>query len=479
MLLSVPIQAIVISIFLGLYLITIISLVLVVITENRNPLKTIPWVLVLLLVPGLGLLIYFFFGQDNRKQRIISRHTYRRIMNKPKAFGIPSENVCCVPDAYLPLSRLLENSSQATLLYGSKITVYTDGESKYKDLLYEIEQAKYHIHMEYYIFLDDKIGRRLKDALVKKAQEGVSVRIIYDDVGSWKAKNRFFREMKEVGIEVHAFLRVAFPYLTSRVNYRNHRKVVVIDGRVGFMGGMNIADRYVDGVKWGIWRDTHFKIEGKGAHGLQSIFLVDWYVISRKYLKGKSFYAPVEVYDDTMMQMVTSGPIGEHRTLLQGIIFSIANAKKYIYIQTPYFLPTESLNQALITAAMGGIDVRLMLPEKADTIMVNQASHSYLDDMIQAGVKVYMYQPGFLHAKVLVFDDQLTCFGSANMDFRSFEHNFENNAFVYHQPFAKKMKKIFLEDQRHCRRIIPSEWLKRPSRLKMKESIMRLFAPLL
>lgn len=479
MILSVPIQTVLIFVFLGLYLITIIGLVMLVITENRNPLKTIPWVLVLLLVPGLGLFLYFFFGQDNRKQRIISRRTYRRIMNKPKAFGVPPESVCCLPDVYIPLARLLENTSQSTLLYGSRITVYTDGESKFKDLLYEIEQAKHHIHMEYYVFLDDKIGCRVKDALIKKAKEGVSIRIIYDDVGSWKASGRFFREMKSVGIEVYSFLRVAFPYLTSRVNYRNHRKVVVIDGRVGFMGGMNIADRYVDGLKWGTWRDSHFKIEGKGAHGLQSIFLVDWYVISRKYLKGKSFFAPVEVYDDTIMQMVTSGPLGEHRTLLQAIIFCIANAKKYVYIQTPYFLPTDPLNQALITAAMGGLDVRLMLPERADTIMVNNASHSYLDDMIKVGVKVYMYQPGFLHSKLLISDDQVTCIGSANMDFRSFEHNFENNAFVYQEAFALKMKDVFLEDQRACKRIIASEWLNRPSWIRTKESIMRLFAPLL
>lgn len=479
MILFLAIHTIFIAVFLGLYLITIIGLVLLVIAENRNPLKTIPWVLVLLLVPGLGLFLYFFFGQDNRKQKIISRRTYRRIMNKPKAFGFPTENFCCVPDAYIPLASLLENSSQSALLHGSRITAYTDGESKFNDLLYEIEHATHHIHMEYYIFLDDHIGKRVKNALIKKSKEGVSVRVIYDDVGSWKAPKRFFREMKEAGIEVYSFLRVAFPYLTSRVNYRNHRKVVVIDGKVGFMGGMNIADRYIDGVKWGCWRDTHFKIEGKGAHGLQSVFLVDWYVISRKLLRGNAFYAPVENYDDITIQMVTSGPIGEHRTLLQGIIFCIANAKKYIYIQTPYFLPTEGLNQALITAALGNIDVRLMLPEKADTIMVNKASHSYLDDMIQAGVKVYMYQPGFLHSKVLIFDDQVTCFGSANMDFRSFEHNFENNAFVYQEAFAKKMKQIFLDDQKQCKHIIPSEWLQRPSWQKMKESIMRLFSPLL
>ncbi len=478
MLTLIPIQHIMGTILILLYTITILGLVLVIIAENRNPLKTIPWVVVLLLAPGVGLVFYFFFGQDNRKQRVISRRTYKRIMKGAQEGKLP-QDFCVVPETYKPLSRLLSNSNRSSLLYGTQITVYTNGTDKYKALLEEIEKARHHIHIQYYIFNDDTIGNQVKRLLIKKAKEGVEVRVLYDDVGCWNVKNRFFKEMKEAGIEVHAFLRVVFPILTSKVNYRNHRKIVVIDGKVGFMGGMNLADRYAQGTSWGTWRDTHFKFEGKGVHGLQSAFLIDWYVVSKNLLNDKIYYPPVPIYNDNIMQIATSGPVGQWRTLLQATIFMIANAKNYVYIQTPYFLPTEGLNQALQTAALGGVDVRLMLPKRSDTRTVNMASHSFIDEMVKAGVSVYFYKPGFLHAKLVVCDDELTSIGSANMDFRSFEHNFEINAFVYQREFALRMKEVFLNDMLHCEHLTPSRWLKRPHKQRLAESFMRLFSPLL
>lgn len=466
-------------IFIILYSVTILGLVLVIIAENRNPLKTIPWVIVLLLTPGIGLIFYFFFGQDNRKQRIISRRTYKRIMRRPHDGNLP-QDACSVPAPYQPLVTLLANSNQSSLLYGSDMSIYTNGSDKFRDLISEIEKATHHIHLQYYIFCDDKIGNIIKELLIAKAKEGVEVRVLYDDVGCWKVKEKFFKEMQEAGIEVYAFLKVAFPVLTSKVNYRNHRKIVVIDGKVGFMGGMNIADRYEKGTDWGTWRDTHFKITGKGVHGLQAAFLIDWYVVSKQLLNAKIYYPPVPVYsEDNIMQIATSGPVGQWRILLQAYIFMIANAKKYIFIQTPYFLPTEGLNQALQTSALGGIDVRLMLPKRSDTRTANMATHSFIDEMVKAGVKVYFYKPGFLHSKLLVTDDAVTCIGSANMDFRSFEHNFEINAFVYQPAFAKQMRKVFMYDMHHCERLVPTRWLRRPLKQRLAESFMRLFSPLL
>lgn len=475
----IHLQWIVGMIFIILYSITILGLVLVIITENRNPLKTIPWVIVLILAPGVGLLFYFFFGQDNRKQRIISRRTYKRIMKRPQEGKLP-QDACSVPAPYQPLVTLLSNCNQSSLLYGSEISIFTTGADKFSELLGDIEKARHHIHLQYYIFCDDEIGNRVKKLLIGKVREGVEVRVLYDDVGCWNVKDRFFKEMKDAGIEVYAFLKVAFPIFTSKVNYRNHRKIVVIDGEVGFMGGMNIADRYEKGTGWGTWRDSHFKIVGKGVHGLQSSFLIDWYVVSKKLLNGRRYYPAVKVYrDDNIMQIATSGPVGQWRTLLQATIFTIANAKKYIFIQTPYFLPTEGLNQALQTAALGGVDVRLMLPKRSDTHTANMATHSFIDEMVKAGVKVYFYKPGFLHSKLVVTDDSLTCIGSANMDFRSFEHNFEINAFVYQPSFALQMKSVFLHDMHSCERLVPSQWLKRPVKQRIAESFMRLFSPLL
>ena len=479
MLALIHIQWIVGIILIILYCVTILGLVLVIITENRNPLKTIPWVIVLLLAPGIGLLFYFFFGQDNRKQRIISRRTYKRIMKRPQEGKLP-QDACSVPAPYQPLVTLLTNSNQSSLLYGSNITIYTNGADKFHDLLQEIAKATHHIHIQYYIFCDDEVGNKVKKLLIEKAKEGVEVRVLYDDVGCWNVKDKFFKEMSDACIEVHSFLKVAFPVFTSKVNYRNHRKIVVIDGKVGFMGGMNIADRYTKGTSWGTWRDTHFKIIGKGVHGLQAAFLIDWYVVSKKLLNEKIYYPPLPVYsDDNIMQICTSGPVGQWRTLLQAAIFTVANAKKYVFIQTPYFLPTEGLNQALQIAALGGVDVRLMLPKRSDTRTANMATHSFIDEMVKAGVKVYFYKPGFLHSKLMVADDELTCIGSANMDFRSFEHNFEINAFVYQPSFAQQMRKVFLHDMHSCERLVPSRWLKRPLKQRIAESFMRLFSPLL
>lgn len=466
------------TIFILLYSITIIGLSLVIITENRNPLKTIPWVIVLLLAPGVGLIFYFFFGQDNRKQKIISRRTYKRIINRPKTGKLQTDS-CHLPEEYTQLSSLISKNNQSPLLYGSKIDIFTNGKDKFAALIEDLNNAKQYIHLQYYIFCDDKIGNTIKDILIRKAEEGVKVRVLYDDVGCWNVHNNFFKEMKSHGIEIYPFLKVVFPIFTSKVNYRNHRKIVVIDGYIGYIGGMNIADRYTEGSKWGIWRDSHFRIMGKGVHGLQASFLVDWYAMSKQILGDKTLYPKTEVYGDNIMQVVTSGPIGPWRNLLQGIIHIITNAKKYVYIQTPYFLPTESLSQALHIAALSGVDVRLMLPLRSDTRTVNMASRSFLEEMLRAGAKVYFYKPGFLHSKIVISDDFVTCIGSANMDFRSFEHNFEVNAIVYQTSFAKETKKIFLHDQESCERIRISAWLKRPRTKKIQESFMRLFSPLL
>ena len=270
--------------FLVIYTVTILGIVLVIITDNRNPLKTLPWIIVLVFAPVVGLVFYFFFGQNLSKQRIISRRTRKRItMQLEEALddGRPD-----IPDEHLPLARLLAATIHSVPLYGSRITPYTDGKSKMEALLAEIARAKHHIHIQYYIFCDDTTGCRLRDALVAKARQGVEVRILYDDVGCSGVKKSFFEGMRREGIEAFAFLHVKFPLFTSKVNYRNHRKIAVIDGCVGFIGGMNIADRYVRGTEWGSWRDTHFRIEGSGAAGLQASFLSDWSATTKRHIAG-------------------------------------------------------------------------------------------------------------------------------------------------------------------------------------------------
>jgi len=467
-----------ILVFQILYVATAIGTMIVIISENRNPLKTISWVLILLLLPLVGLLIYYFFGEDSRKQRLISHKMYKKL-NRRSIGRKELLETLNPPAEYKGLVNLLNRLKASPLYGGSSITFYSDGVAKFEALFEELEKAKKHIHIQYYIFLDDEIGCKTRDILIRKASEGVEVRLIYDDVGSWKAKRSFFKDMQARGIEVQPFLKVAFKFLTSRVNYRNHRKIVVIDGEVGFVGGMNVADRYIKGVKSGIWRDSHIKVEGKAVAGLQTSFLIDWYSSRKEFLASDTFYPLLENKGSNLIQLVTSGPVGHFKDIHLGILQAIANAKECVYIQTPYFVPTDSLLLFLQMASMRGVDVRLMLPRSSDTTFVHIASMSYLADMLSAKVSVFFFEAGFLHSKLMVIDNSLTITGSANMDVRSFEHNFEIDAFIYDEDTCRKAKEIFYRDMEQSSLLSVEEWEMRSKIDKFKESVMRLFSPLL
>ncbi len=460
-------------IFEFVYVITAIGIVFVVISENRNPLKTISWALLLLLFPIGGIIIYYFFGQNTRRLRIISKRTYK-LLKKRTFDHLIIDDVQNMPSKHLSLVKLLNNSG-AVLLRGSDTHIFTDGQKKFNALIQDLENATHHIHLQYYIFEDDELGTAIKNILMRRASEGIEVRVLYDDVANWKIKNEFYDEMEKTGVEVTSYLKVRFPLFTSKVNYRNHRKIVVIDGKIGYIGGMNIADRYLTPA----WRDTHLRVEGKAVLGMQSAFLIDWCSSGKSLTSDKVYFPNLPIMNENLMQIVTGGPISPWRTLLQATIHIISNAKEYVFIQTPYFLPTEGLLQVMQMAALGGIDVRLMIPARSDVRFVNTAAQSYFDDIMKAGVKIYAMEPAFLHAKVMVSDDFVSVVGSANMDFRSFEHNFEVNAYVYDASFALKIKDTFINDQEKCTLISLKEWRKRPIIRKFKESVTRMFSPLL
>lgn len=460
------------------YLITAIGVIIVIISENRNPLKTITWIMVLIFLPIVGLIIYAFFGQDYTKRRTISQKMYAKIKKRPLG-NISSTEVINYPPNHVELIKLLRNLNQSPLLQGSSVDFFIAGREKFDALFRDIENATEHIHIEYYIWDDDLVGNHLKNALIKKSSEGVKIRMIVDSVGSWKVKRSFYEEFRSAGIEVEEFMKVRFPMFTSHVNYRNHRKIVVIDGKIGYIGGMNIADRYIYGPKWGNWRDTHIRIEGMGVQGLQSVFLIDWFLVSKSLITAREFFPPVKSYGTNLMQIVSSGPYSQAREILQGFMHAIFSSKSSIYMQTPYFIPPEGLNEALISASVRGVDVRLMVPRKSDALFVQLASRSYYKRLMMAGVKVYMYEPGFLHSKLTVIDDTLTIIGSVNIDVRSFEQNLEVEAFIYSKETALRGKEIFLEDQKSSSEIVLREWMKRPIWMRFKESFVRLFTPLL
>ena len=459
------------------YFLLVFSIILVVILDNRNPVKTMAWILFLMFVPFIGIIIYFFFGRSNRKQRLISRRGYMRLSKRPMA-EFQQQTVAHHVNSKFRIMKFFSNVNDALTFDGNHVDIFTDGPSMLYDMIREITQAKDHIHVQFYIFKDDPTGRLLRDLLIDRARQGVKVRVLYDDVGCWKVKREFFEQMMCEGIEAHAFLKVRFPQFTSKVNYRNHRKIVVIDGRVGYIGGMNIAQRYMRGVPWGAWRDTQVKITGRSVYGLQTAFLTDWYAIDRTLLTSAEYFPKMPVCGDSVAQIVTSDPVGEWRDIMQGIMMIITNAKHYLYMQSPYLLPTEPVLVALQTAALSGVDVRIMIPKKADTRFIHEGSLSYINDMLKAGVKIYMYRKGFIHSKLLVSDDEIASVGSTNMDFRSFEHNFEANAFFYDVKTAVRFKHIFINDEKDCMCLTGKVWSRRSWKNKLVESVVRMFAPL-
>ncbi|GHU64241.1 cardiolipin synthase [Bacteroidia bacterium] len=458
-----------------MYILLIAGTVIVVISENRSPIKAIAWLLVLIFVPIVGLIIYYIFGQDTRRMRHISEKKFKEIKELSFKNLIDNRNVKILPE-YANLVNLLNNSNLSPILQGSQVEVITEGSRMFDALLADMEAAKHHIHIEFFIFKNDQTGKIVKDMLMKKAAQGVEVRFIYDKVANWSIPSKFYTEMKQSGVQITSLLKLYFLKFADRLNYRNHRKVVVIDGITAYMGGMNISNNYFINPNW---RDTHLRIQGQGALGLQACFLIDWYSSGEVFLDDKKYFPEAKNYTQNLMQIATGGPYNLYHNLLQATVNVIIGAKKYIYLQTPYFLPTESLFQALQMAALSGVDVRLVVSQKSDSSYVDPAAHSYYADLLEAGMKIYELQGKFMHAKTLVADDMISIVGSANLDFRSFETNFEINCYIYDPQIAKKSKEIFFRDMEDCREIKYKEWIERSKWEKFFESVMCLFAPLM
>ena len=463
------------------YLFVIIATMIKILMDNRQPVKTLLWLLVLCFVPVAGIILYFFFGQNRRKEHLISQRSLDQL-TKRNMLEFAEQRNMRFPEEYRALMRLYANQNMALPFKDNEVEIYTSGYEFFPALLEEIGRARHHIHLLSYIFADDALGNLIADALIDKAGQGVEVRIIYDDVGNWKVRTAFYERMRDAGIDVHAFMPVKFPAFTSKVNYRNHRKLCIVDGRVGFIGGMNIALRYVKGTRRQGWRDTHLKLTGGAVYALQRAFLVDWYFVDRTLITSRKYYPKLNpaAENNCLAQVVTSSPVSPWPEIMQGDVRILLQARRYVYIETPYFLPTEPILFALRTAAVAGVDVRLMVPLRGDSKLMEWASRSYVSEVIEAGVKVYFYQAAFNHSKLLVCDDSLSSCGSTNVDFRSFEHNFESNIFFYDEGMALRMKRMFLKDQADC--ITVAEFLdkwKYPFVKRLWESLVRLLSPLL
>ena len=464
-------------ILFSIYEVIVILAIIHVILDNRQPAKTMAWALVIWFVPFVGIVFYLFFGINTRKERYVSDRTMNMLTKRSMLEFAEQQNLK-LPERYKPLIDLFVNQNLSLPFKDNEVEVCMNGTEFFPSLLRDIAQAKSHIHIDMYIIADDALGLLVADALIDKAREGVEVRLIYDDVGCWNVKHRFFERMREEGIEAVPFMPVHFPQFTSKVNYRNHRKIIVIDGQVGYIGGMNIALRYARES----WRDTMLRVTGGGVYALQRAFLVDWYFVDRSLLSDRKFYpsiADATLSNDTISQVVTSGPVTPYPEIMQGYVRIIMGARRYLYIETPYFLPNESVLFALKTAALGGVDVKVLCPMHSDARFVEWASRSYLREVVEAGVQVSLYKEGFLHSKLLVCDDAIATCGSTNLDFRSFENNFEANIFYYGEDVALKLKEVFLKYMEQS--VLLTSVTSRVSRkivVRLWESLTRMLSPL-
>lgn len=469
------------KVLLLVYLVVVVGTVIKILMDNRQPTKALAWILVLSFVPLLGIILYYFFGQNTRKERLISRRSLEQL-TKRSMLEFAEQRDLELPTEYETLISLFANQNWAMPFKGNRVEAFTNGYEMFLTLLQDIGKAQNHIHIVSYIFADDALGNLLADVLIDKAKNGVEVRVIYDDVGCWNVHISFFERMRDAGIDVQAFMPVRFPAFTSKVNYRNHRKLCIVDGRIGYIGGMNIARRYVQGTPRQQWKDLHLRVEGSVVYAIQRAFLIDWYFVDRTLITNRRYY-PI-VADDfgsgCLAQVVTSSPVMPWPDIMQGYVRILMEAKRYVYMETPYFMPTEPVLFAMRTAALAGVDIRIIVPKHADARLTEWASRSFLSQVLEAGVKVYLYNQGFNHSKMLVSDDALCTCGSTNIDFRSFENNFEANIFFYDADTALKLKNVFLNDLT-CSECVEnySAYLRRPFLQRLWESIIRLFAPLL
>lgn len=468
------------------YMSTVLGVIGTVLSENRNPLKASAWVLIVGFVPVVGLVAYILFGQDQRRLHRINRRIYRQMMRHPLQLALPDSPLQHAGNMehWQQLTALVEQSAHAPLLAVNNIEVFTEGEAMYVRLLQDIAKAKHHIHIEAYVFETGEWLDRLTSALVCKRREGVDVRLIYDYLGSYSVDKEYWQRLQSMGLQVYSFLPVKLPLLSSTVNYRNHRKLIIIDGTVGYVGGMNFADKYVYGNELGRWRDTHFRLMGDAVSSLQGTFLLDWYVVSRRVITSEAFFPRGGPRGEgaiarEALQFVLGGPIDDQPNIEQAFVRLVYSARSSIKIQTPYFLPTETLHRALISAALSGVEVEVMLPERNDSRVTSYAISSYISSLLEVGIKVYWYMPGFLHSKLMLVDGTVSAIGSANLDFRSFEHNFEIMGLLYHEAFTRELEQIFELDKQRCRLLGLDEWQQRSKLQRLGESVMRLFSPLL
>lgn len=472
------------------YLVILILVCVRIIYDTRSNTKTLAYLLLTIFIPIAGMIFYFSFGVNYRKRKIYTK----KLFTDAAMAGVLNEKIISrsrhtlqqsnIARTNRELAYMLAKDTGSALTSGNDVKLLVNGEKKFPEVMKALEAAREHIHIEYYIYEDGEIGRAIEEVLIRKAQEGVTVRFIYDAFGSRSIRKKLVPRLKAAGVQAFPFYEILFIAFANRLNYRNHRKIIIVDATVAFVGGINVSDRYINREKPKLfWRDTHLRIEGPGVQYLQYLFLCDWNFCSGEQLgPDKSFFPDPETLPakgEKVVQIAASGPDSDTPTVLFSLLQAINLAAREVLISTPYFIPGESLMDALVVASLGGVKVKLLVPGASDSKVVDAAARSYYGELLNAGVEIYLYRKGFLHAKTLVADRTLAVVGTANMDYRSFDLNFEVNAIVYDSALAGELADIFYEDIKDAEQITAAEWNARPVYRQLIEKTARLISPLL
>ncbi|MVZ60848.1 cardiolipin synthase [Sphingobacterium humi] len=466
-----------------------IAVIITILIENRNPTKTMSWVMVIVFLPVVGIILYYLFGQKFSKVKKLKRINKEQSLRLKKEFQRLEplmrwsiQNIQSKIGDFSRVFSYLKNERLSSPTLNNDVTLLVNGEEKFQHFLESLTAATHSIHMEYYIFDVDEIGTKVLDILEAKANAGVKVRLIVDSFGSPGLVRHMRRRRKETKIEFQAFLPVTFTSLANS-NYRNHRKIAVIDGYIAYVGGINISDRYINPNRFGLyWRDTSVKIVGNAGTMFQISFWNSWnqtdgepFNLEEGYLRDM----PVVAEQLSAVALASSDPGSIGPFNMEALLISIGEANESIKLCTPYFIPSEELSTALKTAAAAGVKVELMIPATSDSWIVHHASFSFLKPLLERGVHVYFYEKGFLHAKTTVIDGKIAYVGTVNLDFRSFYINYEVAAVISNKSFCKQMEEQFEIDKTACSIITLKDWKSRKPWKRGMDSICRLLAPLL
>jgi len=467
------------AIFISLYLLIAISIIISILIHGAKPSKSLAWLLAIFTVPIGGMFLYLLLGRNRRKNKLLKLKK-KAFLNLPEPL---MQHMASMSGKYRKLMTLVYRNSHFPPTGKNELRLLKDGKSTFESIFESLENAQSRIHLQYYIFEEGELTHRLLQLFRRKIRQGVEVRMIYDGIGSFSLSKGYLKKLTFIGVEVYPFLPFKFGRFFSSLNYRNHRKIIVVDGKVAFTGGINVSDKYLKGdVELGNWHDMHLRLEGAAASHLDFVFAMDWYLVCQKTIPVLPIVPEQEANmenRDKLVQIVSGGPDDDFPSLEQAYFTMINKAKKYLFITNPYIIPGQAIMQALQTAALSGVDIRLMVSENADNKIVSWSVRSYFEPLLKSGIKIYLFPDGFLHSKIIVSDDAIATIGTANLDDRSFEQNYEVNAIVYDTPFATLLKEDFLRDSKASRMLTYEEHINRAWVEKLKEGFGKVFSPLL